>query len=259
VHEGQCLYRSKAVVIADLATPAAPRCTGAYPLGDGTLIVARSGLFQKQSRSGEVLLDANSVAFARDGDCLCALDCASPCACTVLRYAATPPLAPVAQAAPVLSSSQTFLACARLIGEVRHGTCPVEARALCILRDALTDVRVSRRPEGASPVIGEVLRLINGASARRLPLREIAASLYISPFTLSRLFHKGTGVSLRRYMQRLRLRNAVSLMLDGSNSLTDIAIELGFYDEPHFSKAFHAEFGMTPHSVRRYWTRSAFC
>jgi transcriptional regulator GlxA family with amidase domain len=42
------------------------------------------------------------------------------------------------------------------------------------------------------------------------------------------------------------LRKALNLILDGATGLTDIAMELGFYDEPHFSKSFQAEFGISP-------------
>jgi transcriptional regulator GlxA family with amidase domain len=35
-------------------------------------------------------------------------------------------------------------------------------------------------------------------------------------------------------------------------NLTAIAIDLGFYDESHFSKSFRAEFGISPHNVRKY-------
>jgi AraC family transcriptional regulator len=77
-------------------------------------------------------------------------------------------------------------------------------------------------------------------------LAALAKQFYLSPFAVSRAFHQETGISLRRYSQRLRLRKALMLMVEHEFPLREVASTLGFYDEPHFSKAFHAEFGMPP-------------
>src|SRR6266513_2722061 len=70
---------------------------------------------------------------------------------------------------------------------------------------------------------------------------------------LSRTFRSIVGIPLRTYVHDLRLERARQMLLARRPpSLTDVALEAGFYDLPHFDKAFHERFGLTPSEfVRR--------
>jgi transcriptional regulator GlxA family with amidase domain len=48
----------------------------------------------------------------------------------------------------------------------------------------------------------------------------------------------------------LRLKRAQELMRASRLSLSTIATEAGFYDLPHFNKAFRHRFGMSPTQFR---------
>jgi len=65
------------------------------------------------------------------------------------------------------------------------------------------------------------------------------------------LFRQRTGVSIHRYLTRLRLRASLERLADGASDLTTLALDLGFSSHSHFSGAFRAEFGQTPSEVRR--------
>lgn len=81
-------------------------------------------------------------------------------------------------------------------------------------------------------------------------LEEIARELYVSPFHLCRLFKRQTGIPIHRYVNRLRLREALEHLTEGSD-LTELALSLGFADHSHFTTAFRKEFGVPPSEVRR--------
>ncbi len=85
----------------------------------------------------------------------------------------------------------------------------------------------------------------------RLTLHDVARAVYASPFHLARVFQQRTGVSLHRYLTRLRLRASLERLAGGANNLTALALELGFSSHSHFADAFHREFGRTPSDVRR--------
>jgi transcriptional regulator GlxA family with amidase domain len=87
---------------------------------------------------------------------------------------------------------------------------------------------------------------VHQSLSKPVSLIVLSKQFYRSPFAVSRAFHQETGISLRRYSQRLRLRRALMLMLEQNATLSEIAASLGFYDESHFSKAFHIEFGLPP-------------
>jgi AraC-like DNA-binding protein len=81
-------------------------------------------------------------------------------------------------------------------------------------------------------------------------LSELAAALDCSPFHLSRIFRATTGLSLRQYLRRLRAQIAADRLRRGDRDLTSLALELGFYDHSHFTKAFRREWGLPPSQVR---------
>ena len=81
-------------------------------------------------------------------------------------------------------------------------------------------------------------------------LGELAQSLDCSPFHLSRTFHKVTGISLRRYVTRLRTSMAAECLANGAKDLTDLALDLGFADHSHFTNTFRKEWGVPPSRFR---------
>lgn len=79
----------------------------------------------------------------------------------------------------------------------------------------------------------------------------LARSVHVSPFHLSRIFQYRTGITLHRYLMRLRLRQAFERLADGEQDLTMLALDLGFSSHSHFTDAFRREFGCAPSAVRR--------
>jgi transcriptional regulator GlxA family with amidase domain len=82
-------------------------------------------------------------------------------------------------------------------------------------------------------------------------LKDLAAMTSMSRSHFSRTFHAIAGVTVRDYVRDLRLQHAAALLTGSTLSLTAIAIECGFYDLPHFDKAFHRRFAVSPRAFRR--------
>ncbi len=81
-------------------------------------------------------------------------------------------------------------------------------------------------------------------------LGELARAFGCSPFHLSRTFHRGAGLSLRRYAGRLRTRLAADRLAAGARDLTKLALDLGYADHAHFTNAFRQEWGLPPSRFR---------
>lgn len=96
-----------------------------------------------------------------------------------------------------------------------------------------------------SPKVHRMQAWLNASLDRPLTLSEVAAHSGLGTFAASRLFHEATGMTLRSYARRVRLRNAIARMRSDRN-LTRIAYDFGFCDLAHFSKAFKADFGVNP-------------
>ena len=105
------------------------------------------------------------------------------------------------------------------------------------------------RPKGklSSLQLKEVIEYIHAHLGSELSLTELATQLNLSTFHFARLFKKSLGLSPHKYVLQNRLERAKRLIAVASQvSLSDIALQVGFYDQTHFSKAFKKYVGVSP-------------
>lgn len=84
-----------------------------------------------------------------------------------------------------------------------------------------------------------------------ISLDEVARFVHLSPSYFSRLFKSETGQTFSEYLQTIRIDRAKSLLKLEQYSLTQIAEQVGFFDQSHFIKAFKQATGVTPGLYRR--------
>ena len=73
----------------------------------------------------------------------------------------------------------------------------------------------------------------------------------LSPFHFLRMFAKVVGVTPHQYLVRSRLRHAARLLADDTQSITDIAFDVGFADLSNFVRTFHRAAGVSPRDFRK--------
>ncbi|MFE8073338.1 AraC family transcriptional regulator [Marinobacteraceae bacterium S3BR75-40.1] len=102
-------------------------------------------------------------------------------------------------------------------------------------------------------VIGEIrAQLRQGEDLDREALAKIA---HLSPTRFSHWFVECTGVPLRSYKKWLKLRIAMDALLNGT-APTHAAMEAGFSDLAHMSRAFSESFGLTYLDAQRALAQS---
>jgi AraC-like DNA-binding protein len=136
---------------------------------------------------------------------------------------------------------------------------PAELRALSASSDlrALLDSEVLqvREPSAASD---ERFRDIVGEIAERLRAGEdpdrdtLARRVELSPSRFSHWFVERSGIPLRSYKKWLKLRMAMDALLDGARPI-DAALQAGFSDQAHMSRAFSESFGLTYLDALHAW------
>jgi AraC-like DNA-binding protein len=84
-----------------------------------------------------------------------------------------------------------------------------------------------------------------------LRLEDVARALYVSTYHLCRVFKEETGMSIHQYLNQLRLRQALKELAHGDIALAELANDLGFCCQSHFTRAFRKEFGVPPGEARR--------
>lgn len=92
--------------------------------------------------------------------------------------------------------------------------------------------------------------LIMNSESEKLPINQIAKSLYLSPSHFARLFKKETGMTFREFVLNSKLIKSIYAMYK-NNSLTEAAFLGGFADQPHFTRTFKNAFGIKPSSSRK--------
>ena len=82
-------------------------------------------------------------------------------------------------------------------------------------------------------------------------MESLASACNISVSALERRFKKHLKKTPRQYINEVRLDNARQMLLETEKSIGTIALETGFADHSHFSRAFAREYDMTPRDARR--------
>jgi AraC-like DNA-binding protein len=86
-----------------------------------------------------------------------------------------------------------------------------------------------------------------------LSLNAIADQVGASVFHLCRTFRRVTGATLHQYRTSLRLRASLERISESAETLTDVAVSLGFASHSHFTRAFRLEFHVRPSTFRSAW------
>ncbi len=247
-------YRSNGASVYDAAWSADAEIYGkTLEIEPGSVVFLRSGLLQLQGQAVQALIDANHILFAAQS-CRCAPIGAGDGSCSIFRFERPAFAALLRLHKPSvvrLSSPGLFLRHWHALCRTRsqRPRAALIERAIAGLYDDLSksDDSARRTAHYADVVFATTLELNQSAAPLRiLPLAE---SHGMSPFTLSRAFHREVGLSIRHYGKRLRLRKALQLMLDSDAELSSIAIDLGFFDQAHFSNAFRQDFSVPPSLV----------
>lgn len=80
---------------------------------------------------------------------------------------------------------------------------------------------------------------------------EIAATIGVHPFHLSRTFRQFYRCTPGEYLRRCRIEQATTQLQRSDASLAQIAFESGFADQSQFTKSFKRATGLTPGEYRK--------
>lgn len=80
---------------------------------------------------------------------------------------------------------------------------------------------------------------------------DIAAAAGLHPKYAMNLFRKSTGMTLIKYVSLLRLSRAQALLMNGNDSILQVAMDSGFGSVSAFNKAFRQIAGVPPSDFRR--------
>jgi AraC-like DNA-binding protein len=98
--------------------------------------------------------------------------------------------------------------------------------------------------------IYDIISYIHTYYQNNLTLNSIAKEFYMSPYYLSHQFKAVSGFNLNRYINRTRISNARSLLIESDATITDIAFQCGFKSISQFNRTFKKIVNLTPREYK---------
>ena len=119
----------------------------------------------------------------------------------------------------------------------------LEALAQLVQRHSQS--RLTDQQGHGSRAVNQIRDYLHVYYADKIVLQDLTKLTGLSPYHLSRVFQRATGLPPHAYLIHVRIAKAKTLLTSGYSSVT-VACEVGFTDQSHFTKTFKAIVGVTP-------------
>jgi AraC-like DNA-binding protein/DNA-binding response OmpR family regulator/anti-sigma regulatory factor (Ser/Thr protein kinase) len=123
-----------------------------------------------------------------------------------------------------------------------------EAETTAILHQMLFDA--DTLPPHTSALVKRAVAYFQQNYNHQLSREEIARAIGVSKNYLSHIFRQELGLSPWDYLNRYRIKQAKDLLSHTSDSVTEVALQVGFNNPAYFSRMFHKQIGLSPSAYR---------
>ncbi|MBI9089941.1 MAG: AraC family transcriptional regulator [Desulfobacterium sp.] len=110
---------------------------------------------------------------------------------------------------------------------------------------------VSRKVEVGDIRINRIIESFHDCINEPASLETLANLVGCTQYHLIRLFKEAKGMTPHAYLMQLRLENA-RRMLEKGATIVDSALDSGFSDQSHLTRAFRQRYGLTPGTYRKF-------
>ena len=120
-----------------------------------------------------------------------------------------------------------------------------------LIYDYASKMKDLRSTPGISQAIKRTIDYIVDNIQKRVTLEKISRAVGINRTYLCELFKKETGVSIQRYITKLKIEAAVNMLAYEDFSVLEISDYFSFSSSSHFCSVFKKETGLSPNAYRR--------
>lgn len=142
----------------------------------------------------------------------------------------------------------------RTRGKHWEDVCSGVLRSLIALIKRHLQVKVYEKEEKvlhSEALTREIVLYIKAHYCESLTLQSVADIFFISPYYLAHLMKKYLGISMIKYIIRLRMGEAQNLLHDTDYPIKQIALMLGYENINYFNNVFEKNVGMPPGAYRK--------
>ena len=109
---------------------------------------------------------------------------------------------------------------------------------------------VNKKHEYSNGVIERAKEYIEKNYKKDISLDEVSQEVDMSSYYFSKLFKEVSGYNFIEYVTNMRIELAKELLMDGSLSMKEICVDVGYGDPNYFSRIFKKCVGVTPTEFR---------
>jgi len=91
----------------------------------------------------------------------------------------------------------------------------------------------------------------------KIRVEDLASIVYLSVSQFERKFSQVFQMTPSDFILKVRIDSSIRFLIDGDCSVTDVALQCGFYDNSHFTRNFKKITGTTPLEFRRQYSLGA--
>jgi len=142
------------------------------------------------------------------------------------------------------------------MARLNRGVVTVLSKGLFSVDETLTHVsealnRKRKLSSDAQRLVRQAMAFLHENYSKPITRRDIAQHVGLAEDHLTHCFRQELGMTPIAYLNRYRVNQAKQPLKDGKQSITEIALDVGFSDSGYFSRVFRRETGLTPEAYRR--------
>ncbi|MBC6714337.1 response regulator [Treponema sp. Marseille-Q3903] len=103
----------------------------------------------------------------------------------------------------------------------------------------------------SNPIIKKVCEIIDSKLSEDISLEQMACTVGVSSFYLSKLFKEEKGVTYINFISDKRLEKSRQMLAETDLSIKEITGEVGYNDQNYFSRIFKNKYGLSPKEYRK--------
>jgi AraC family transcriptional regulator len=101
------------------------------------------------------------------------------------------------------------------------------------------------------PIVDRVMVLVEERLSEAIHVEDLARAVGLSPFHFSRMFHAAVGKPPHAFITSRRMEAAKRLLGETQTPIAEVARQVGYRTQAHFTGVFHRHVGTTPRAFRR--------
>ena len=106
-------------------------------------------------------------------------------------------------------------------------------------------------------LIINILKYLNANIYNKIELDTLEDVFNYNKFYMIRLFKRELGLTIKDYLNKIRIYNSLDLIINPNNSCLKVALESGFTSLEYYSEIFTKIIGISPLKYRQFYLKNA--